>query len=130
MPLPQQAEGSPQGFRDVTDVGACRAGKRRRALTAGCRDPETRLLYVLQGWDKQEGTDCRLQGSRESTLQTPVLYPCRAGMPRRPLTAAVQALFILNGRYMEEVEELRQARAAHTNRQAIAFPIGEFLAPP
>ena len=71
----------------MTDVGACRAGTRRRALTAGCRDPETRLLYVLQGWDKEEGTDRRLQGSRESICRPPCCA-CRAGMLRRPSTAA------------------------------------------
>ena len=57
-------------------------------------------MLCLQGWDAEEATD-----------------------------RSLQALFILNGRYMREVEELRQARAAHIDRQDIVFPIGEFWGP-
>ena len=57
-------------------------------------------MLCFQGWDAEEAID-----------------------------RSLQALFILNGRYMKEVEELRQAQAAHTDRQDIAFPIGEFWGP-
>ena len=121
----------------------------------GSRDPPCSSHGVPAGLGRASGHHCHLQGSQGPTLRLP-WCACRAGTstrasllpagvtgthPAAPMVClqgwdaeeaidrSLQALFILNGRYMEEVEELRRARAAHTDRQDIAFPIGECQGP-